>query len=236
MNTLRQASIRSFRSISINKTGTVNTTQNRFGHTVRVILTSDLPEGRGYAGEVQKVKAGYARNFLIPLKKALYATPTNFKRAGIPDPDLILETVAERKARESEESDEDLKAADFLRYYLRNKTLTIWRNVDINSSMGGGAGTPIHPGVVNQKHVREKFAKQLKIDLEDFEKVQIYPELVSHSELDEEGTTDDVLAKMEPLKEGEECKVELKTVGEYLVKIHLKGDYSVPLRLAVVKR
>ena len=44
------------------------------------------------------------------------------------------------------------------------------------------------------------------------------------------------LEAMEPLEEGEECKVVLKTLGEYLVKIHLAGGQKVGLRLAVVKR
>jgi hypothetical protein len=60
---------------------------------------------------------------------------------------------------------------------------------------------------------------------------------VSHHLLEEEhGAMDQYLDQMEPLKEGEECKVQLKALGEYLVKIHLRGDQSVGLRLAVLKR
>ena len=134
------------------------------------------------------------------------------------------------------EKDEDLKAADFLRYYLRNKTLQIWRMVDVNSKVSG-MGATIYPGLVDQKAVREKLAKQLMIDLEDFEKVQIHPERLSHS-LFEEGSSsmDEYLENMEPLTDGEDCKVELKALGEYLVKLHLKGGQSVGLRLVVMKR
>ena len=95
------------------------------GHSVRIILTDDLPNGKAYKGEVLHVKAGFARNHLIPGKMALYATPENFKRLDMEDPDL--ETAAqraERLAREASMSDEgaeELKAADILKHYLRNK-------------------------------------------------------------------------------------------------------------------
>lgn len=141
--------------------------------------------------------------------------------------------------RESRESDADLKAADFLRYYLRNKTLKIWRTVDMNAaaSMGSIMGAPIHPGMVDHVAVRQKLSKQLMIDLEEYEKVQIYPEPVAHHLLEEEALVEEYFNKMEPLtEEGQECNVQLKALGEYLVKIHLKGDQSVALRLAVLKR
>jgi hypothetical protein len=95
------------------------------GHLVRVIIKEDLPEGKAYEGDVMEVKAGYARNFLIPQKKALYATRKNFERLGLKDPDQ--ETAEERQARLLREaqagSDLDLKAYDLLRSYLRNKVV-----------------------------------------------------------------------------------------------------------------
>eukprot|EP01083_Nonionella_stella_P007298 21109_1 len=117
-----------------------STAQVRSAHSVRVILTSDLPDGRGYSGDVQHVKAGYARNYLIPQKKALYATPHNFLRVDMIDPSTVKETAEEKAKRLSMESDEDLKAADKLKYYLRNKTLKVWRMVDMNIVSGGGSG------------------------------------------------------------------------------------------------
>ena len=99
--------------------------QQRHTHTVRVILQDDLPNGKAYSGDVLHVAAGYARNFLIPQKKALYATRQNFARLGMKDPDM--ETPEERQARLARErlegEDEDLKAADLLKNYLRNKVV-----------------------------------------------------------------------------------------------------------------
>lgn len=98
----------------------------RLAHTVRVILTDDLPNGKSYKGEVLHVKAGFARNHLIPEKFALYATPENFQKLDMKDPDQETEEQrAERLAREamSDEGAEELKAADILKHYLRNKVV-----------------------------------------------------------------------------------------------------------------
>jgi ribosomal protein L9 len=226
----------------------------RKAHTVRVILTADIPENNQYAGETHNVKAGYARNYLIPQKKALYANHANFIRVGMNqgDPELLqTETEEERREREMMESDEDFKAQEFLKYYLRNKTLKIWRNVDVvnvtggdSSSAGGGGGgikVPIYPGMVDHKAIREKLSKQLKIDLEPHEKIQILPDPISFSALEDDDTLmEELLKKMDPLGESDgddgECKVQLKTLGDYLVKIHLKGDKAVGLKLSVLRR
>ena len=98
----------------------------RLAHTVRVILTDDLPNGKSYKGEVLHVKSGFARNYLIPGKIALYATTENFQKLDMKDPDMETEDQrAERLAREamSDEGAEELKAADILKHYLRNKVV-----------------------------------------------------------------------------------------------------------------
>eukprot|EP00560_Eucampia_antarctica_P009952 CAMPEP_0197831458 /NCGR_PEP_ID=MMETSP1437-20131217/10200_1 /TAXON_ID=49252 ORGANISM="Eucampia antarctica, Strain CCMP1452" /NCGR_SAMPLE_ID=MMETSP1437 /ASSEMBLY_ACC=CAM_ASM_001096 /LENGTH=246 /DNA_ID=CAMNT_0043434379 /DNA_START=38 /DNA_END=775 /DNA_ORIENTATION=- len=201
----------------------------RCAHTVRVILTKDLPSGRGYSGEVQEVRAGYARNHLIPLKKALYATPQNFERVGIPDPNLVKDKTVV-KVKRSDEEEEHNKAADLLRYYLRNKVLKIWRNADDMKS------SRIHPGMVTHKSIREKLSKQLKIDLEDHEVVQLGSiPVVSHVDLEETGM-ENLLTSFPTLEDGEECPVQIKQLGEYVAKIGLGGGHSVGLKVAVSKR
>lgn len=45
----------------------------------QVILTSDVP-GLGQVGDVCKVKEGYARNYLLPQRLAIIATPNSVKR------------------------------------------------------------------------------------------------------------------------------------------------------------
>jgi len=188
--------------------------QLRLGHTVRVILTKDLSDGRGYAGEVRTVRAGYARNYLIPSKMALYATPKNFERVGIKDPDIILKAAEAKQVPEEEEIDEDLKAADLLRHYLRNKVLKIWRNVpDPKTNI-------TYPGMVDHLAVRQKLGKQLKIDLEDHESVQLLNEPVgSITDLEEveiQRMIDGLEHKDEP------CTVKIQKLGEYVAKIKFK--------------
>jgi len=90
---------------------------------VRIIAIQDLPNGKAYQNEVVKVAAGYARNYLIPQKMAVYATRQNFLKFGLKDPEL--ETVEERRLRLEQEAsqtdNQDLKAYDILKHYLRNK-------------------------------------------------------------------------------------------------------------------
>ncbi|MBT3303578.1 MAG: 50S ribosomal protein L9 [Bacteroidetes bacterium] len=45
---------------------------------MEIILKQDI-ENLGYAGDIIKVKSGYARNFLIPKKMAILATESNKK-------------------------------------------------------------------------------------------------------------------------------------------------------------
>lgn len=218
------------------------------GHTVRIIMTEDMPNGKAYKGEVVRVKAGHARNYLIPGKMALYATPANFDRLGMTDPDVVVETEEERRERllaeaaAEEEGGEELRAADVLRHYLRNKVLKIWRNVDPTTNS-------VHPGMVDHKAVRSKLSKQLKIDLDRDEKVTLRATPVaSHLEL----TDDDVetmLAEMggpppgdggeegdDEEEDKEECRVRIRELGEYVAKLSLRGGHSVPLKFVVLKR
>jgi ribosomal protein L9 len=52
--------------------------QARWGSTLKIRLLSDY-ESLGAKGDVVAVKAGYARNCLIPKKIATYISPTELK-------------------------------------------------------------------------------------------------------------------------------------------------------------
>mmetsp|Transcript_30125 Transcript_30125/g.36817 ORF Transcript_30125/g.36817 Transcript_30125/m.36817 type:complete len:228 (+) Transcript_30125:100-783(+) len=191
--------------------------RSRFGSTVRLILTEDDPNDKGYKGDVITVRAGYARNFLIPKKKAVYATPQNFKKLGITE---------EVEVVQKEEASDDKKAADLLKKYFSNKEVIMHRNAESNES-----GTPLHPGLVRSAHVREKLSKQLKIDLEDHEKLILSPQVVEHHELSNEQEID---AFIEKIPNDEEAVI--RRVGVFYAKIVLRGDFMVPLKVRVVKR
>ena len=95
-------------------------TSARCGHTVRVLAVSDdWPDGsKTVQGDVVTVKAGYARNFLVPRKLAVYATRANFEKYGVVDPVLAKEV---EKADKTTTCSTEQQAADLLRRYLANK-------------------------------------------------------------------------------------------------------------------
>lgn len=68
--------------------------------TTEVILTEKIAN-LGAEADVVKVKAGYARNFLIPRGKALEVTPSNRKRLN-----GLKHKRAEREAKELNEAEE----------------------------------------------------------------------------------------------------------------------------------
>jgi len=66
---------------------------------MRVILTQTI-ESLGIIGSEVEVKPGYARNFLLPQKKALIATPENRKRLELEKAKFELQIAKERKLAE----------------------------------------------------------------------------------------------------------------------------------------
>ena len=66
---------------------------------MQIILQEDV-EKLGTRGEVVNVKPGYARNFLLPRKMALEASPGNLKRL-----EKIRATLAKRTATERDQAE-----------------------------------------------------------------------------------------------------------------------------------
>ena len=64
---------------------------------VEIILTQDV-EKLGKTGDLVKVKDGFARNFLIPQKKAYLATPQNIRRIEQQQKKLKFQYEQEKKA------------------------------------------------------------------------------------------------------------------------------------------
>ena len=65
---------------------------------MQIILQENI-EKVGSRGEVVEVAAGYARNYLLPRKLALEASPGNLKRI-----EKIRQTLAKRTATEREQA------------------------------------------------------------------------------------------------------------------------------------
>lgn len=90
-----------------------------------------------------------------------------------------------------------------------------------------------HPGMVDAKTIRQKLSKQLKIDLEDHEKVHLYNEPVNHPDLTE-NTIKDIFSRLgDP---SEPCQTQVRQLGDYVARISLRGGYQVPLKVQVLKR
>jgi len=68
--------------------------------TTEVILIENIP-GLGAEADVVKVKAGYARNFLVPRAKAYEVTPAAMKKLN-----MLKAKRAEREARELNEAED----------------------------------------------------------------------------------------------------------------------------------
>jgi large subunit ribosomal protein L9 len=66
---------------------------------MRVILTQTI-ESLGIIGSEVEVKPGYARNFLLPQKKAVVATPENRRRLELEKAKFELQIAKERKLAE----------------------------------------------------------------------------------------------------------------------------------------
>jgi len=95
---------------------------------MQIILQEDV-EKLGQRGEVVEVKAGYARNFLLPRKLALEASAGNLKRL-----EKIRGQLAKRTATEKEQAQ---KQAEL----LAGVTLTLTRKAGENDQLFGSVTT-----------------------------------------------------------------------------------------------
>ena len=77
---------------------------------MKIVLLENLRK-LGNIGEIINVKRGYARNFLIPQKKALFASDKNIKEVSKIKSDLNKKDQEKKKA--AKEISEKLKSKTF---------------------------------------------------------------------------------------------------------------------------
>ena len=110
---------------------------------MKVILLQDV-KGKGKKGQMIEVSDGYARNFMLPKKMAIEATPAAINTMRMND-----KATQERIAREKAEALEVSKK-------LRNMTLPV-------TAKGGGAGRLF--GSVTNAEIADALAKNgIKLD------------------------------------------------------------------------
>ena len=111
---------------------------------MKVILLQDV-KGKGKKGQMIEVSDGYARNFMLPKKLAIEATPDAINTMKMND-----KATQERIAREKAEALETAKK-------LRAMTLTV-------TAKGGGAGRLF--GSVTNQEIADALAKNSGIKLD----------------------------------------------------------------------
>ena len=117
---------------------------------MEVILLEDV-KSLGKKGQIVKINDGYARNFVLPKKLGLEATPKNLN-------DLKLQ-----KAREAKEAAEELQAAKELAVKVEEKP------VRLTMKTGEGGKTF---GSVSSKEIAAAYKSQLNIEI-DKKKLQL---------------------------------------------------------------
>ena len=132
---------------------------------MKIIMLENI-EKVGNKGEVVNVKRGFARNYLVPRKHAIYATPDNMKKLG-----SIQAQIAEKEQKHVAE----LK---ILAGKINELTLTFVRKVDENEHMFGSVsendivhalrenGVEIHKAMlVIDKHIKELGTHSIQVKL-----------------------------------------------------------------------
>jgi large subunit ribosomal protein L9 len=82
---------------------------------MKIILMDDVPS-LGRRGEVRDVSDGYARNFLLPQKLALHATPANLKNL-----EQIKARQDSRAAKQRSDAQEQAQAIEALHFSQRRQ-------------------------------------------------------------------------------------------------------------------
>ena len=114
---------------------------------MKIVLLENLRK-LGSIGEIINVKRGYARNFLIPQKKALFASEKNIKE------------VEKIKTDLNKKDQEKKKAAKEIAEKLKNKTIEIKKLVTENKELYGS----VKPTEIS-KLIKEKLNIELSSSL-----------------------------------------------------------------------
>jgi large subunit ribosomal protein L9 len=136
--------------------------------TKEVILIENIP-GLGAEADVVKVKAGFARNFLVPQGKAYEVTPATMKKLN-----TLKAKRAEREARELNEAEELGRRINKLRLTFTLETgeggkafgsITAKDVADkLNAELGGNADVDRHR-IVLEHPIKNTGAHEIEIKL-----------------------------------------------------------------------
>jgi large subunit ribosomal protein L9 len=149
---------------------------------MKVILLNPI-EKLGNKGDVVNVKRGYARNYLIPRKLAIYATPQNLKNWN---------SIQTKAAEEEEKMIDAMKKLD---EQLRNMTLHFERKTDEQNNLYGSVSemdicNELAKHGINIKCAMVKMDRHIKSLGESLVKIHLYKDIFSELKVvvDKEGS------------------------------------------------
>lgn len=118
---------------------------------MKIILTAAV-SNLGKVGDIVEVKNGYAKNFLIPNKKAICATSNNSK-------------IFESKRQEFEQAnDKDLAIAESVREKISGKDVVIIENASDDGRLYGSVNSSVIATKINDI-VKSKAASRVNVFL-----------------------------------------------------------------------
>lgn len=138
---------------------------------MKIILTAAV-SNLGKVGDIVEVKNGYAKNFLIPNKKAICATSNNSK-------------IFESKRQEFEQAnDKDLAIAESVREKISGKDVVIIENASDDGRLYGSVNSSVIATKINDI-VKSKAASRVNVFLKKpIKDIGIYTVKLSlHSEV-----------------------------------------------------
>lgn len=127
---------------------------------MEIILTQDV-ERLGQKDDIVTVKDGYARNFLIPKKKAVVATESAKK--------VLAENIKQRAHKEAKLKEEALKIAE----QIANKKVSIGAKTSTSGKIFGSVNTIQLAEAINKKGF-EIDRKQISLPEDSIKEIGTY--------------------------------------------------------------
>ena len=118
---------------------------------MKVILYEDV-RSLGKRGDIVDVSDGYARNFLIPKKKGVEATPSN------------LNTLKQQQLHDAKLAAQHLEAAQVLGASLEHKSVTLKVRVGDNGKLFGAIASKDIAEAVKAQYGIELDKKKIQLD------------------------------------------------------------------------
>jgi large subunit ribosomal protein L9 len=139
---------------------------------MEVILKQDIPS-LGYKNDLIKVKAGYARNYLIPKGLAILATETNKK---------VLAEVTRQKAFKEEKVK---KEAEEVAKALEGIELKIGAKSGTSGKIFGSVNAVQIANAIKEKHNMDIDRKMIHVDGESIKELGEYTaKIILHKEVE----------------------------------------------------